>query len=54
MADEQSCVMSGDGAGARHEGLRPWHRPELGVLPVDQTAASQSPGSDGSGVPTSS
>ena len=54
MADEQSCVMSGDDAGTRHEGLRPWHRPELGVLPVDQTAASSLPGSDGIAVFTSS
>ncbi|WP_019644137.1 hypothetical protein [Novispirillum itersonii] len=49
MADEQSCVMSGEDAGAEDEGRRPWHRPELTVLPVDQTAAGGTPGGDGPG-----
>lgn len=36
------------------DGRKPWIRPELVILPVDQTAASTSPGSDGTGTPTAS
>lgn len=33
---------------------KPWQRPQLTVLPLDQTAASHFPGTDGGGTNTSS
>lgn len=35
-------------------GREPWTSPRLIILPADQTAASSSPGSDGTGTPTAS
>lgn len=54
MGDETERPTSDPVPSAEPGRRKPWQRPQLTVLPLDQTAASHFPGTDGGGTNTSS